>query len=155
MYIKKSRLHLGILTSYYVCLEKCVCVCTQSCPTLCNPMDCSPPGSSVHGILQARTLEWIVISFSRGSSQSRESNPHLLHCRQILYQLSHLGRPCAWRWRPQMVPEAPRGFERGHLMLHLVWGGRVLQGFSSMLHFCTTKVRFILGAEDLLRSGQA
>ena len=36
----------------------------QSCPTLCDPMDCSPPGSSVHGILQARTLEWFAISFS-------------------------------------------------------------------------------------------
>ena len=38
---------------------------TQSCPTLCNPMDCSPPGSSVHGILQARTLEWVAISSSK------------------------------------------------------------------------------------------
>ena len=36
----------------------------QSCPTLCNPMDCSPPAFSVHGILQARTLEWVAISFS-------------------------------------------------------------------------------------------
>ena len=41
---------------------------TQSCPTLCDPMDCSPPGSSVHGILQARTLEWVAILFSRGFS---------------------------------------------------------------------------------------
>ena len=40
----------------------------QLCPTLCNPMDCSPPGSSVHGILQARILEWVAISSSRGSS---------------------------------------------------------------------------------------
>ena len=38
---------------------------TQSCPTLCNPMDCSPPGSSVHGILQAKILEWVAIPFSR------------------------------------------------------------------------------------------
>ena len=44
----------------------------QSYPTLCNPMDCSPPGSSVHGIFQARILEWIAISFSRGSSQPRD-----------------------------------------------------------------------------------
>ena len=42
---------------------------TQLCPTLCDTMDCSPPGSSVHGILQARILEWVAISFSRGSSQ--------------------------------------------------------------------------------------
>ena len=44
---------------------------TQSCPTLCNPVDCSPPGSSVHGILQARILEWVAILFSRGFSQPR------------------------------------------------------------------------------------
>ena len=43
----------------------------QSCPSLCDPMDCSPPGSSVHGILQARILEWVAIPFSRGSSQPR------------------------------------------------------------------------------------
>ena len=41
----------------------------QPCPTLCDPMDCSPPGSSVHGILQARTLEWVAIPSSGGSSQ--------------------------------------------------------------------------------------
>ena len=45
---------------------------TQLCPTLCNPMDCSSPGSSVHGILQARILEWVAISFSRGSSRPRD-----------------------------------------------------------------------------------
>ena len=56
----------------------CVCVCAcmrahpQLCPTLCNPMDCHPPGSSVHGISQARILEWVAISSSRGSSQPRD-----------------------------------------------------------------------------------
>ena len=44
----------------------------QLCPALCDPMDCSPPGSSVHGILQARILEWVAISFSRGSSWPRD-----------------------------------------------------------------------------------
>ena len=44
----------------------------QSCPTLCDPMDCSPPGSSVRGIFQARTLEWVAISFARRSSQPRD-----------------------------------------------------------------------------------
>ena len=43
----------------------------KSCVTLCDPMDCSPPGSSVHGILQARTLEWVAIPFCRGSSPPR------------------------------------------------------------------------------------
>ena len=45
---------------------------TQLCPTLCSPMDCNPAGSSVHGILQARMLEWVAISFSRGSSPLRD-----------------------------------------------------------------------------------
>ena len=47
-------------------LKMCVCLLvTQSCPTLCDPMDYSPPGSSVHGLLQARILEWVANSFSR------------------------------------------------------------------------------------------
>ena len=46
--------------------------CAQLCPTLCEPMDCSPPGSSVHGIFQARILEWAAISSSRGSSWPRD-----------------------------------------------------------------------------------
>ena len=51
----------------------CVCVLvTQLCPTLWDPMDCSPPGSSFHGIFQTRKLEWVVISFSRGSSRLRD-----------------------------------------------------------------------------------
>ena len=45
---------------------------TQSCPTLCDPMDGSPPSSSVHGIFLARILEWVAISFSRGSTRSRD-----------------------------------------------------------------------------------
>ena len=67
-----------------VCVCVCVCVCararahtrtrlvTQLCPALCNNMDCSPPGSSVLGILQARILEWVAMPSSRGSSQSRD-----------------------------------------------------------------------------------
>ena len=56
------------------------------CPALCDPMDCcSPPSSSVHGILQVRILEWVAIPFFL----TQGSNPGLLYCRQILYQLSH------------------------------------------------------------------
>ena len=44
----------------------------QSCPTLCDPVDCSPPGSSIHGIVQAKTLEWFAIPFSKGPSQPRD-----------------------------------------------------------------------------------
>ena len=67
---------------------------SQSCLTLCHPTDCSPPGSSVHGILQARVLEWVTIIFSRASSWPRDGTQVSgLHCRQILYHLSHQGSP--------------------------------------------------------------
>ena len=49
-----------------------MCVQAQSCLTLCNPLICSLPGSSVHGILQARILEWVAMPSSRGSSQIRD-----------------------------------------------------------------------------------
>ena len=52
--------------------DKSLLTCHFSHVWLCSPMDCSPPGSSVHGILQARLLEWVAISFSRGSSQPRD-----------------------------------------------------------------------------------
>ena len=65
----------GILFTHWqrckraTCVYVCMCVrVTRSCLTLCDPMDCSPPGSSVHGVLQARILERVVIPFSRGSS---------------------------------------------------------------------------------------
>ena len=51
-----------------------MCLVTQSCLTLCDPLDCSPPGSSVHGILQARILELVAVSSSKGSSQPRDGN---------------------------------------------------------------------------------
>ena len=62
----------------------------QSCLTPCDPMDCSLPGSSVQGILQERTLEWVAMLSSTGSSQLRDWTG-LPHCRQILYYLSHQG----------------------------------------------------------------
>ena len=49
-----------------------ICSVTQSCLILCDPMDCSPPGSSVHGLVQARVLEWAALSYSRGFSRARD-----------------------------------------------------------------------------------
>ena len=66
---------------------------TQSCLTLCDPMDCSPPGSSVHGILQARILEWVAIPFSRESSQSRDWIQVSCIAGRFFYNLSHHGSP--------------------------------------------------------------
>ena len=58
--------------SVYICV--CVCMCVQSCLTLCDSVDCYLPGSSVHGISQARTLEWIAVSYSRGLSRPRDQS---------------------------------------------------------------------------------
>ena len=56
----------------YVYLCTLMCLVAQLCLTLCDPIDCSLPGSSAHGILQARILEWVAIPFSRGSSQTKD-----------------------------------------------------------------------------------
>ena len=77
------------MVSQRSCVRVCVCVLiTQLCLTLCDPMDCSPPGSSVYGILQARILDRVDIPFSDLPDPGIE--PGLLHCRQILCHLSHL-----------------------------------------------------------------
>ena len=106
--LKLFSLHIVIMMVYKVSVSKsletvlavvcvCVCVCVRaksihSCLILCNPTDCSPLGSSVHGILQARLLEWVAIPFSRRSSQPRAFNPYV-SCigRQVLYYYGQLG----------------------------------------------------------------
>ena len=69
---KMHRQCSGILGQQKYCITMvCVCACVpaaQSCPTLCNPIDSSPPGSSAIGILQARILEWVAFPVSKGSS---------------------------------------------------------------------------------------
>ena len=78
---------LMFLPNTFKCEVANVCVLvTQSCPTLCDPMDCSPPGSSVNGILQARILEWAAIPFSRESAQ-----------------------PWDWTWIPDSLLSEPPG----------------------------------------------
>ena len=69
----------------YVCMKL-----TQLCLTLSNPMDCSPQGFSVYGILQARILEWVAIPFSSGSSWPRDRS-QVPHIAGILYHLSYQG----------------------------------------------------------------
>ena len=79
----------------FVCGVRCVHAKSfQLCPTLCDPMDHSLPGSSVHGILQARILEWFAISFFKGSSQPRgQTCVSNVYCigRQVLNHWCHLG----------------------------------------------------------------
>ena len=77
----------------------CMCVCAQSlqlCPTICNPIDCSLHGSSVHVILQVRIPEWVAISSSKRIFLIQRLNQHLwclLHWQADYSPLSHLGCP--------------------------------------------------------------
>ena len=74
----------------------CISKCAQLCLTFCDPMDCRPPGSSVHSIFWAKILKWVAISSSKLSSQSRGRN-HVSYVsciyRQVLYRQCHLGSP--------------------------------------------------------------
>ena len=84
-----DRGHLGLMLIIYLQYF----VHAQSCPTLCNPMDCIPPGSAVPVIFQTRTLEWVVVSSSRGSFQPRDQAcVSCISCngRGILYHQRHL-----------------------------------------------------------------
>ena len=73
----------------YTYMSMCMCVLVaQSCPTLCDSSDCNSPGSSVHGTSQASILEWVSISFSRGSSWLRDQTHISWIGRKILYHLA-------------------------------------------------------------------
>ena len=91
----------------------CVCTCAQSCPTLCNPVDSRPPGSSVHGIFSARILEWVAVSNSRGPPWPRNRICllpllHLLHWQVDSLPLGslHVINACAYLDGMESPPDA-------------------------------------------------
>ena len=100
--------HQGLILTRWLLLQH---PCThakslQSCLTLCDPMNHSSPGSSVHGILQARILEWLTVPSSRGSSWSRDwTHVSYISCieRPVLYHWSHLGSPL-WASKQDLIP---------------------------------------------------
>ena len=88
----KSKLRVSeVMNSTLIMLECCCCLVAKSCPTLCNPMDCSPPGSSVHGISQARVLEWVAMPSPGASSQARDQTR--ISCLGILYHCASWEAP--------------------------------------------------------------
>ena len=91
-----------------VCVWVCACVCSvaKSCPTLCDPMDCSLPGSPLHGIFQARILEWVAIP-SPGNFLTQGSNPHLPYWQANSLPLRHLG---SRRWHEDMQGRRPDNY---------------------------------------------
>ena len=85
------------ISSWMADLRELLCCVALSCPTLCDPMDCSQPGFSIHGILQARMLEWVAMPFSRGSSQPRDQTQVSCIGGLVLHQLSYKGSPASGR----------------------------------------------------------
>ena len=94
------------------CSSSSSCVRAQSCLTLCNSMDCSLPGSSVHGIFQARILEWVALPFSRGSFQPRDRT-QVCHIAGGFFTIWATGE--AQNTLPLCHPEYPR------IYLHYLW----------------------------------
>ena len=86
-----------LLTGYVLCLV------AQSCLTLCNPMDCSLPGSSVHGDSPGKNTAVGCHSLLQGMFPTQGSNPALPHCRWILYQLNHQGSPRILEWVAYLI----------------------------------------------------
>ena len=101
-----------------------LCLVAQLCPALCNPMDCSPPGYCLHGIFQAKVVEWVTIPLLQGIFPTQGLNPSLPYCRQncrqILYHLSHQGSPRILEWvaypSPGDLPDP--GIEPASIHLH-------------------------------------
>ena len=75
-----------------------LCLVGQSCLTLCNPMDCSPPGTSVHGDSPGKNTAVGCPAFLQGKFPTQGLNPGLPHCRWILYHQSHQGSPRLLKW---------------------------------------------------------
>ena len=90
LFIEKRVPEQCVCVSVYVCVCVCVCAVAQSCLAVSHPVDCSPPDSSIHGVLQVRTLEWVAIFFYRGSSRPRDQT-RISHIAGSLYHLSHQG----------------------------------------------------------------
>ena len=90
---KHTHTHTQTHTHRLLFISHLVCVRAQACPTLCNPMACSLPGSSVHGTSLARILDSVAFSYSRGIFPIQGLNLHLLHQQVDSFPLSHLGIP--------------------------------------------------------------
>ena len=95
MYSKVNQPYVHISLPFWIPFPfvPCVCLVPQSCPTLWDPMDCSPPGSSVHGDSPGKYTAVGCHALLQGIFPTPGSNPGLLHCRWILNRLSHEGSP--------------------------------------------------------------
>ena len=125
-------------------LAPCVlCLVAQSCTTPCNPMDCSPPGSSVHGDSPVINTGVCCHALFQGVFPTQESNPGLLLCRRILHWLSHQGSPLA-PW-PGIKPSP---LQWKHRILGTGRLGKSLQLLLMCIHTC--RLRYLLQSSPLV-----
>ena len=103
--VRARRHGLSLISAWMQLLQPC-CFISELRLTPCDPTDCSPPGSSVHGISQARILEWVAISSSRGSFRSRDQT--------LVFCVSRIGRQISY---PRATWEAPLLTLRSHFKL--------------------------------------
>jgi len=75
-----------------------MCLVAQSCLTVCNPMNCSPPGSSIHGDSPGKNTEVGCYALLQGTFPTQGSNPGVRHCREIIHCLNHQGSPRILAW---------------------------------------------------------
>ena len=97
-YISKPHFTFHTDRGQFCLILASCCLIAESCPALCDPVDCSPPGSSVHGILQARILEWAAVSVSRGCSQPRDQTHISCTGRRVLFTAEPPGKPRSVLW---------------------------------------------------------
>ena len=121
---KSSLKHSSLLLSVFS---------PQSSLILCNPMGCSPPGSSVYGILQARIPEWVVTSSSRGSSWPR--------CRTLISRGSCIGGQALYHWATRQAAETFQGFLRG------IWGQQHWSPGRRWIHITGRKGKSLLNGQ--------
>ena len=100
----------AIIKDKILCICAGLCLVTQSCPTLCDPVDYSPPGSSVHGDSPGQNTGVGCYALLQGIFPTQGSNPGLPHCRRILYQLSYQGSP-----------SSPHGFFKSDFLAEWPW----------------------------------
>ena len=115
----RGRWRIGALNSIYHNIKVKVKV-TQLCPTLCDPMDCSPPDSSVLGILQASILEWVAIPFSWGSSQPRDQTKVSCITGRFFFFFFCSGFCHTLKWNSHGFTCVPHPDPASHLPLHLL-----------------------------------
>ena len=126
---KENRINTNMLSIFISRCAVLLCLVTQLCPTVCDPMDCSPPGPSIHGDSPGKNTGVGCHVLLQGIFPTQRLNPGLLHCRQILDLLSHQGSSL----------ESPNRDENNTYIEHSC-AGSILPSFAEITSFYSQKI---------------